>query len=103
MANIKVDCSKFEAAAAALEDYARLMRDKMQSAQNEVEGLGAKWQGPDYAQFKDQWEKDMGSGSVNEEMLKAVESYAKYLRYAAGKYKDAQTKALNRAGRLPQY
>lgn len=103
MAYIKVDHSKFEAAATAIDNYVRLMRSKMQSAQKEVDNLGSKWQGADYIQFKSQWQKDVGNGSVNEEMLKAMESYAKYLRYAANKYKEAQSKAVNRANGLPRW
>ena len=103
MAYIKVDHSKFESAASALDDYVVLMKSKMSSAQGEVTTLSSNWQGADYNQFKTQWDKVTNGDSTYAQMVKSMESYAKYLRYAAGKYKDAQSKAVNRASALPKY
>lgn len=103
MAYIKVDHSKFESAASAIDSYVTLMKNKMRSAQGEVTTLSTSWQGADFNQFKSQWDKVTNNDSTYSQMIKALESYSKYLRYAAGKYKEAQSKAVNRANGLPKY
>ena len=103
MAYIKVDHSKLENAASAVETYVTLMKGKMASANGEVTTLSSSWQGSDFNQFKVQWDKVTNDSSTYSKMLKSMESYAKYLRYAAGKYKEAQSKAVNRANSLPKY
>ena len=103
MAYIKVDHSKFEAAASAIDSYVSTMKNKMQSAEGEVKNLSANWQGDDFNQFKVQWDKVVNNDSTYYQMLKSFESYAGYLRSAAQKYKEAQSKAVNRANGLPKY
>ena len=103
MAYIKVDHSKFEPAASAIDSYVTLMKSKMRSAEGEVTTLSTTWQGVDFNQFKTQWNKVTSNDSTYMNMLKALEEYAKFLRFAGGKYKDAQTKAVNRANGLPKY
>ena len=103
MAYIKVDHSKFEGAATAVENYVKLMNNKMQSAQGEVTTLSATWQGSDSIQFKNAFDKVDNNDSTHAQMVKSLESYAKFLRYAANKYKEAQSKAVNRANGLPKY
>ena len=103
MAYIKVDHSKFESAASAIDTYIRLMKSKMNNAGGEVNNLAANWQGKDFAQFKTQWDKVTNNDSTYYQMIKTLESYAKYLRFAAQKYKEAQSKAVNRANGLPKY
>lgn len=101
MAYIKVDHSKFEAAASAIETYVDRMKGKMGAADGEVTKLSAAWQGDDFTQFKVQWDKISGDDSTYSEMKKSFESYAKFLRFAADKYKNAQANAINRANNLP--
>ena len=103
MAYIKVDHSKFESAARAIDNYVSDMKTKMSSANGEVNTLSATWQGSDFTQFKSQWDKVTNSGSTYSQMLKALESYSDYLRYAASKYKNAQANAINRANSLPRW
>lgn len=103
MAYIRVDHSKFEAAASAIDTYVASMKNKMRSAGSEVTTLSANWQGSDFTQFKAQWDKVTNNDSTYYQMIKSLESYAKYLRYAAQKYKEAQSKAVNRANSLPRY
>lgn len=102
MAYIKVDHSKFESTAVAVDNYVTLMKNRMNSAQGEVTTLSSSWQGADYAQFKAEFNRVDNSDSTHTQMLKSLESYSKYLRYAATKYKDAQTRAVNRANGLPK-
>ena len=103
MAHIKVDHSQFSGAANAIDTYVRKLRDGMNSAEQEVNNMSSVWQGTDYAQFKAQWDKVTNGESTYAEMVKSLESYSKFLRYAAGKYKDTQAKAINRAKRLPKW
>lgn len=103
MARIKVDHSKFEAAASAIDEHVKEMKRKMRSAQGEVDTLSATWQGSDYTQFKANFNRVDNDDSTHAQMLKSLDSYADYLRYAASKYKEAQTKAVNRANGLPKY
>lgn len=103
MSYIKVDHSKFEAAASATEKYVDLLKKSMNNVQGEVTTLSSSWQGSDFVQFKTEFDKVDNEDSTHVQMLKSLESYAKYLRYAANKYKDAQARAVNRANGLPRY
>ena len=101
MAYIKVDHSKFEKAADAIDTYLDQMKKRMGSADGEITKLSAGWQGDDFTQYKVQWEKVAGDDSTYAEMKKSFETYAKFLRFAADKYKNAQANAVNRANKLP--
>lgn len=103
MAYIRVDHSKFEATAGVIDRYVTLMRNKMSSAQGEVTTLSASWQGSDFNQFKNEFNKVDNEDSTHMQMLKSLESYARYLRSAGNLYKDAQSRAVNRANNLPRW
>lgn len=103
MAYIKVDHSKFASTATTIDKYVTLMRNKMNSAQGEVATLSSTWQGADYTQFKTEFNRVDNNDSTHAQMLKALESYSNYLRFAAEKYKKAQTDAVNRANNLPRW
>lgn len=103
MAYIKVDHSQFEKTAAQIDKYVELLRDKMKRSQGEVTTLAATWQGADYTQFKSQFDQVDNGQSTHTQMVKALESYSKYLKAASAKYQEAQTKAVNRANSLPRY
>lgn len=103
MAYIKVDHSKFGSAANEVEEYVSFMKQRMKAANAEVAGLSSKWQGIDYHRFKKEWNEVTAAGSVHAEMIKAMEGYASFLRYAEQQYKDTQSRAISRAGRLPRF
>lgn len=103
MANIKVDHSQFERTASTIDTYIRNHRNKMNSIDAFVNSLGTSWQGNDYNQLKKEWQQIQGSGSTSDKMLKSLDNYADFLRFAANKYKSAQANAINRANRLPRY
>ena len=103
MAYIKVDHSQFEAAASAVDSYVRVLKNKMSSAQGEVNALSASWQGADFSQFRSEFDRVDNSDSTHAQLIKSLESYAKYLRYAAEKYKGAQARAVNLANNLPKW
>ena len=100
MGFIRVNHSQFEAAASEIEDYVANHKKYMVSAGQEVTTLTSTWQGKDATQFQTQWNKVTNNDSTSHNMTKALENYAKFLRYAASQYKDAQTKAVNSANRL---
>ena len=103
MAYIKVDHSKFAVAASSVDTYLSKMKSKMRSAESEVNAMSSAWQGDDYSQFRRQWDTVDGGDSVYGEMVKALRAYSEFLKHAANKYKDAQTKAVNRANDLPRW
>ncbi len=103
MAYIKVNHSKLESTAAEVDKYVTLLKKKMKNAQGEVSTLSSSWQGSDFSQFKSEFDKVDNSDSTHNQMVKALESYAKYLRFAGNKYKDAQARAVNRANSLPRW
>lgn len=103
MANIKVDHSQFEKAASAIETYINNHKTSMNSIDQSVNSLGSSWQGNDYNQLRKEWQEIKGSGSTSDKMLKSLDNYADFLRFAANKYKSAQANAINRANNLPRY
>lgn len=103
MANIKVDHSQFERTASAIDTYIRNHKSKMNSIDNSITALGTAWQGSDYSQLQNEWQQIKGADSISDKMLKSLDSYADFLRFAANKYKSAQANAINRANRLPRY
>ena len=103
MANIKVDHSQFERAASAIETYISKHKSKMNTINTSIASLGSSWQGNDYNQLKKEWQEIQGSGSTSDKMLKSLDNYADFLRFAANKYKSAQANGINRANRLPRY
>lgn len=103
MAYIKVDHSKFEDAASAVDSYVTFMKNKMHSAQSEITALSLSWQSSDSVQFRKEFDKLDNNDSTHIQMVKALESYSRYLRYAANKYRDAQARAVNRANGLPRW
>lgn len=103
MAYIQVDHSRFESTAAAIDDYVRLLNEKMRSAQGEITALASSWQGSDFTQFQAEFDKVDNEDSVHMQMVRSLESYARYLRFAASQYKSAQARAVDRANSLPKW
>jgi WXG100 family type VII secretion target len=99
---VKVDHSKLENTASEIERYIQTLKGKMQAAQSEIHTLSASWQGTDATQFQTKWNSVTNQDSVYGQTVKQLDSYAQYLRYAAKKYKEAQTKAVDAANRLPK-
>lgn len=103
MANINVDHSQFEKAASSIESYITKHKNKMKSIEQALTSLETSWQGEDYNQLRTECQQMSASGSTSDKMLKSLDNYADFLRFAANKYKSAQTNAINRANRLPRY
>lgn len=103
MAYIKVDHSELTSSAVVVEKYITFLKSKMNSAQGEVDTLSATWQGADFTEFNAQWDKVTDNNSTYMQMLKSLESYQRFLEHASNKYKEVQSKAVNRADALPKY
>lgn len=103
MAYIKVDHSKFESAATEIDNYTALLKKQMKFAQGEVTTLSSNWQGGDFTQLKTEFDKIDNSDSTHSKMIKSLESYSAFLRYASSEYKNAQIRAVNRANSLPRW
>lgn len=99
---IKVDHSKLESTASQIEQYVQTLKRKMKNADGEINTLSSTWQGKDATQFRSKWNAVTNQDSVYANTVKQLESYAQFLRYAAKKYKEAQTKAINSANSLPR-
>ncbi|MBQ1821537.1 MAG: WXG100 family type VII secretion target [Clostridia bacterium] len=99
---IKVDHSKLESTASQIEQYVQTLKRKMKNADGEINTLSSTWQGKDATQFRSKWNAVTNQDSVYANTVKQLESYAQFLRYAAQKYKEAQTKAINSANSLPR-
>lgn len=97
---IKVDHSQFEPAAVAVDEYVSSMKRKMNTANAHILSLRSDWSGEDYHAFLEAWGRATNEDSVYKKMVKSLESYADYLRYAGSQYKQAQTDAVNRANKL---
>lgn len=103
MATIKVDHNQFERAASAIDTYITYMKSNMKRAGSDVVTLSNTWRGKDNIQFRTQWSTVTAKDSTYDQMIKTLESYARYLRYADVQYKTAQNAAINRANGLPRY
>ena len=99
---IKVDHSMLEKTALEIEQYVKTLKGKMKAADGEVITLSSTWQGTDASQFKTKWAAVTNQDSVYANTVRQLESYAQFLRYAAKKYKEAQTRAINSANSLPK-
>lgn len=103
MAYIKVDHSKFESAASAIDAYVKVLKQKMNLCQMDLMTLSIVWKGDDFTQFRNEFKKLDDDDSTHAQLIKSLESYSKYLRFVANKYKDTQAKAVNRANSLPRW
>lgn len=103
MTYIKVDHSKFTYTVDKLDSFVTMMKKNIQNANTEIDILSLNWQGSDFDQFKKGWDKIDNDDSTQMQMIKNLESYGRFLKYASSKYKNAQAKAIDRANRLPKY
>lgn len=97
---IKVDHSKFNSAATEIDIYISKHKKNMNYADQEVTNLSSAWQGKDSKEFQSQWDQLTDNDSTSKQMIKSLENYAKFLRYASSQYKEAQSKAVNKANNL---
>lgn len=100
MAYIKIDHTQFQKASNAVDTYIRNHKKNMDGIEQAMTSLGASWKGEDYFQVKHEWNQINGSGSTSDKMLISLQNYADALEATAKKYKDVQSRAINRANTL---
>lgn len=100
MAYIMVDYRRLEKTAGDIDGYINSHKRAMSEIDNNIVSLGASWQGEDYYRMQCEWNEMKNGSSTSEKMLKSLDNYADFLRWAAKKYKQAQADAISRANRL---
>ena len=100
MAYIKVNVYELLDAAEQIEQYVDTLDAKMNRIDNIIISLHSEWKGTDYQQFKNEWNGINSSASTAGRMRAALKEYADSMRRTAGCYRDAQTRAINRAKTL---
>lgn len=100
MAYIKVDHKKMLATATQIDEYIAQLDKNMASIDAAVISLEREWSGEDYQQVKTEWDEINSSGSTTDKMKKSLKTYASTLREASKLYKEAQSRAINRANIL---
>ena len=103
MARIEVDHSQLTIMATKIDAYISSHKANMKQINSEIDGLNVNWKGADYNQIEKEWNQIKSSESTSGKMLKSLDNYAEFLRFAANKYKSAQSNAINRANKLPRY
>lgn len=102
MARIRVDHSRLNTVADTVETDAKGIKSQMAKAQLSVMQMAFGWQGKDASKFLKKWETNYEANAAYKLTIDQMEAYARYLRYAAKLYRDAQIKALNTANKLPR-
>ncbi len=100
MAYIKVNHQKMLAAANQVENYIAQLDKNMTTINTEMLSLESKWNGVDYQRVRAEWDEMNSSGSTTDKMKTTLKSYAGSIREASKLYKEAQTRAINRANAL---
>jgi len=94
---IMVDPQKLEAAAQKMDAQAADYEKQYQQLFNEVEGMGAAWQGADNVAFVNQIKGFMDDF---QKMKTLMVQYAEFLKLSGKTYRDVQTETINQAKRL---
>lgn len=102
MAYIKVDHSEFNKTAKEIEKYIDFQKKNMRNIENEIISLSSSWSGTDYNQVLYESKAMNSKESTSTKMIDALSSYCDFLRFCESKYKEAQSKAINLANRLPR-
>jgi WXG100 family type VII secretion target len=100
---ISADRSRLDRAAGTIDTYVSNHKNKMNSANGEISTLSNSWQGRDFNQFRTQWNRVTANDSTSQKMISAMENYARFLRFASNRYKEAQANAVNRANSIPKW
>ena len=100
MAYIKVDCREMHKVADHIDQYIARMEKSVTEMDDAICTVGADWKGADYRQVKNEWNEIKGPGSTTDNMKQLLKNYADSVREAAQLYKEAQSRAINRANNL---
>lgn len=94
---IIVDPAKLEAAAQQMDAQAADYEKLYQQLFNEVDGMGAAWQGADNIAFVNQIK---GFNDDFQKMVALMRQYSEFLRTSAKTYRETQNEIINQAKRL---
>jgi uncharacterized protein YukE len=103
MAYIKVDHSRMLAVANSLDGYVNKYNSLLLQAAQSTDGIGGAWQGTDYAEFRNKINTLTNSDSSLKKTAKSYQAFSDQLRDSAARYRDAQSRAVNRANNIPIY
>lgn len=92
-----VDPAKLEAAAQQMDAQAADYEKLYQQLFNEVDGMGAAWQGADNIAFVNQIK---GFNDDFQKMVALMRQYSEFLRTSAKTYRETQNEIINQAKRL---
>lgn len=95
--SITVDPAKLDATAAKVEQQAADYERNYKALFNEVEGMGAAWQGTDNQAYVSQIKGFMDDF---QKMSNLMRQYAEFLKMSAKTYRDTQNEVINQAKRL---
>lgn len=92
-----VDPAKLEAAAQQMDAQAADYEKLYQQLFNEVDGMGAAWQGADNIAFVNQIK---GFNDDFQKMVALMRQYSEFLRTSSKTYRETQNEIINQAKRL---
>jgi WXG100 family type VII secretion target len=95
--SIVVDPAKLDSAAQKMDSQAADYERQYQQLFNEVDGMGAAWQGVDNQTFVTQIKGFMDDF---QKMVSLMKQYSEFLKTSAKTYRDTQTEIVNQAKRL---
>ena len=101
--NIKVECEKLIKTAEIIEKQTAEIKKLMLDSNNAILEMRKGFQGADSDAFCAKWNCYFAQDSDYTTFVKSLESYAKFLRYAAEQYDYVQEQAQLRSNRIPKY
>lgn len=100
---IRVNHRELDAAANKIESDISARKSLATQATAQIAGMKAVWDGADYSAYLNQWNRIFDASAAYPQADKVLKSYAEYLRYASGQYKNAQASAINKANLIPTW
>ena len=99
---IKTECEKMVKTAENIEAQIAEIKKLMTDSTTAVLEMGSGFRGADYDAFYSKWGSLIAEDSTYSTLIKRLESYAKFLRYAAEQYEYVQEQAQYRVNRIPK-
>ncbi|MDE6952179.1 MAG: hypothetical protein K2P09_00030 [Erysipelotrichales bacterium] len=99
---IEVNHKDIKDTASIVRQYVVFQNKKMKTLSIQVDMITKHWQGEDFNSFLQKWKGIDAKGSITRNLVENLSDYANYLDFVANMYIDIQSKAVNRADRLPK-
>lgn len=98
---IEINHSKLGNSALAINEYLDYIVKYMNLSTDKVNQLTSKnWLHDDALEFRNRWLKHNDSTSVTSKMKASLRNYSNSLKYAENQYRNAQSKAINKANMI---